>query len=332
MAEADSDTAHLCDAISRLPDELLHTILEKIPLLDAVTTGFLSRRWRDVWKYISMVEFGPLWVQLTGKDVFSSLNQFIRLHKGQKIQNFSVSFKYQPEMSTHVDSWIHFAISKHVKDLHLDFDAIDFRFNETRTDMIRYIEYDPCYEIPPCVFNCKSLVRLILCCCVLELPMSIQLPSLKVLRLQGIELPQDAIQILTSNAPVLQYLLLIDCNSTSDLHINIAPNQHFHNLEIIEHFFAVNHRTRMFIKAPTAFQVAFLGSMPRSKYIIEEVSEYAQFHFSFPEMFNLSGKHRLNILGNDSRIQKYENRFQEILASCHKSNDIRMCNWCIQVF
>ncbi|KAF2315989.1 hypothetical protein GH714_040784 [Hevea brasiliensis] len=200
MAEDDNDPAHLCDAIGRLPDELLHTILEKLPLLDAVSTGFLSHRWRDLWKYVSVVEFDPSWVELTGKEIVSSLNQFICLHKGPKIRSFSVRFIYQPEMSTHVVSWVLFAINKHVENLDLDFDVGD-------TNIARNTAFGPCYK--------------------------------------------------------------------------------------------------MFIKAPTAFQVAFMGSMPRSKYEIDEVSEWAAVYSSIHGMFGACGKDGINVLFKYSKVQNF---------------------------
>lgn len=325
MAEEDNNPAHSCDAISRLPDELLHTILDKLPLNDAVSTGFLSHRWRHLWKYVSTADFGPSWVQLTGKEIVSSLNQFICLHKGLKIQSFSVRFTYQPEMSKAVDSWVLFAINKHVENLDLDFDEDD-------ANIAKNTAVDPCYKLHTCVFNSKSLTMLLLCFCDLELPVSFQLQALKVLHLHRIELHHDIIQKVTSNAPVLQQLFLSDCNRTTDLHVHVAPNQHVCNLVIIENFFPVDHSTTMFIKAPTALNVGFMGSMPRSNYRIDEVSEYTEVYFSLHGMFDACGKHGINILFNDSNVQKYENILQELLASFQKADTINLCDWCIQVF
>ncbi|XP_055961248.1 F-box/LRR-repeat protein At3g03360-like [Mercurialis annua] len=323
MSEVNNDQR--LNIISKLPDEILQTILDKLPVIDAVSTGFLSRRWRDLWKYISVVEFDPSWVQLTGKDIISSLNQFICLHKGQKIQRFSVRFTYQPEMSATVDSWVLFAINKHVEDLDLDFDVTD-------NNIIENTAYAPCHKLLPNVFNNRSIVRLVLSFCDLELPMSIQLQSLKVLQLHRIELPQDAIQMLTSNAPILEQLFLSDCNRTKDLQIHVAPNPHFSDLVIVENFFPVNHTTKMYIKAPTAFQVAFMGSMPRSKYIIEEVQECDEAHFSLQGMFSACGKYGLNILVDDSSALRYEYVLLELLIRFRSSDTFHMCNWCIQVF
>eukprot|EP00257_Ricinus_communis_P020997 XP_015580373.1 uncharacterized protein LOC8277374 isoform X2 [Ricinus communis] len=227
-------------------------------------------------------------------------------------------------MSPSIDSWILFAINKHVEELDLDFDVAD-------TNIIQNTAYAPCYKLLPSVFNSKSLVSLILCFCDLELPTSIQLHSLKVLRLHRIELPQDAIQMLTSNAPVLQQLFLSDCNRTRDLRIHVAPSPRFCNLVIIENFFPVNHTTKIYIKAPTAFQVAFMGSMPRSRYIIEEVPECEETHFSLQGMFTACGKYGINILVDDSRALRYEFVLQELLARFRHTDTLHMCNWCLQL-
>ncbi|KDP31214.1 hypothetical protein JCGZ_11590 [Jatropha curcas] len=326
MAEAENDPKHLLcdDAIGKVPDEVLQTILDKVSVIDAVSTGFLSRRWRDLWKHISIIEFNPSWVELTGKEIVASLNQFVSLHIGHKIQKFSVRFTYKPEMSTNVDSWILFAINKHVEDLDLDFDVAD-------THIIKNTANAPCYKLLPCVFNSKSLVRAVLCFCALELPVSFRLQSLKVLRLHRIELPHDAIQMVTSNAPVLQQLFLSDCNRTKDLRVHVAPNPRFCNLVIIENFFPVNHTTQMDIKAPTAFQVAFMGSMPRSKYRIEEVSECVKVHFNLQGMFTACGRYAINVLANEFKARKYENALLEFLTGFRDTDTFHMCNWCIQL-
>ncbi|OMP09705.1 hypothetical protein COLO4_05213 [Corchorus olitorius] len=48
------------DRLSSLPDEILPRILGFSPMRDAVATGLLSRRWRNLWKSVSVFKFNPL--------------------------------------------------------------------------------------------------------------------------------------------------------------------------------------------------------------------------------------------------------------------------------
>ncbi|KAK9290301.1 hypothetical protein L1049_008468 [Liquidambar formosana] len=70
------------DLLSGLPDEILQVTLKKLPLDDAVKTGVLSRRWKDVWKYISKISIEPLWLDLTGKEIIPYPDHFVCLSLG----------------------------------------------------------------------------------------------------------------------------------------------------------------------------------------------------------------------------------------------------------
>lgn len=45
------------DRISDLPDGVLNHILTRLPTKSAVATGRLSRRWRYLWKHLSVLNF-----------------------------------------------------------------------------------------------------------------------------------------------------------------------------------------------------------------------------------------------------------------------------------
>ncbi|WKA00559.1 hypothetical protein VitviT2T_018901 [Vitis vinifera] len=45
------------DRISKLPNEILVSILSRVTLREAALTCFLSKRWRYLWTYISVLNF-----------------------------------------------------------------------------------------------------------------------------------------------------------------------------------------------------------------------------------------------------------------------------------
>ncbi|GLT29370.1 hypothetical protein SLA2020_042420 [Shorea laevis] len=316
MAETGNNPKHFCGIINRIPDEVIQTIVDKLSLVDAVRIGSISRRWKDLWKYISIIKFGPEWASSTGKDIIPSLNQFISQHRGQKIKEFCVEVTYKPEMSSFVDSWILFAIGKHVEELHIDFSVNDG---------------DPCHQLVPHVFNCKSLTSLRLTFCDLKLPASIQLQSLKEVHFHRIELPENAILTLTSRTPVLKYLFLSDCNRTKDLCIHVSPDCCLTLLVISDSSSVFNQGTRMVLNAPSVPNLTFDGYLLRSEYQIENITECSSVRFLGDVMFEACREVGLDIPFNDYQSLKFENLLQQLLLGCQKADSVHLSNLYIQV-
>jgi len=68
MAESNSKqgkTSEEEDRISNLPDDVLNHILSCLPTKTTVSTGRLSRRWRHLWKHLSVLNF----VDISDEDV-----------------------------------------------------------------------------------------------------------------------------------------------------------------------------------------------------------------------------------------------------------------------
>ncbi|KAL6313932.1 hypothetical protein AAG906_011659 [Vitis piasezkii] len=174
------------DFISRLPEDILLIILNKLPMEDAVATSLLSSKWRDLWKLTSNEKRNP------------SVNHFVRSHHGKEIKCFSVSLRCKKSMVPDVQSWITYAAKKNVEELCINLnDREDNRKN--RTYHLQHLCFPACFLW-------------------LDMDYFPHCESLKELHLEKLVLPNDEINGITEKSPALQLLCLINCNLSENLH------------------------------------------------------------------------------------------------------------------
>ncbi|GAB2299953.1 hypothetical protein Dimus_033998 [Dionaea muscipula] len=119
------------DIFNELPDNVLHNMLSRLRLRDAVCTQILSPRWRKLWdsKPPSALEFSLTSMFLTAKNkvycekyrwpcfdyrdrFLGAVDQFLKSYKGTEIDLFKVHFCLGKEYASHVDDWIKIAAQK----------------------------------------------------------------------------------------------------------------------------------------------------------------------------------------------------------------------------
>lgn len=122
---------NLSDFISRMPDDILVSILSRLPLKEAATTSNLSTRWRYLWCQTDSLDFDAN-EKLDKLAVDSKLrvverpkyinwvNRVTRQHKGPTIDEFRICFDLDKSSRGAIDKWVEFAISKRVQKLELD--------------------------------------------------------------------------------------------------------------------------------------------------------------------------------------------------------------------
>lgn len=94
------------DRISKLPDSLILSILELLPMRDVVRTMILSKRWKNLWTTVSCLNFINLW-----KYPESFVNRALKPWRGEKILKFKIDFWSSRSLtSRHVDSWVRCAL------------------------------------------------------------------------------------------------------------------------------------------------------------------------------------------------------------------------------
>ena len=108
---------------------------------------------------------------------------------------------------SHINAWVSAALSHDVQEI-----DINIRISRKKIGLL------------PCdLFTCQTLVVLKLSVHVLEVPTSVCLPNLKVLRLKGTEIKDDAsFSRLLSSCPSLEDLALLACVSDNITGLNIS--------------------------------------------------------------------------------------------------------------
>ncbi|XBI50114.1 hypothetical protein VPH35_113572 [Triticum aestivum] len=122
-----------------MPDDILIEILSLMTISEAAMTGFLSTRWRHVWKKIDHLildsyAFGMqeleksryhenplLWNDVATKFV-NKVNGLLHSRCGNKIKEFSIRFPLTSAHASNLDHWIDFAIAASTEKLFLDLD------------------------------------------------------------------------------------------------------------------------------------------------------------------------------------------------------------------
>ncbi|KAL2498992.1 putative F-box/fbd/LRR-repeat protein [Abeliophyllum distichum] len=173
------------DQISCLPDAILSHILSLIPLKSAVQTSILSKRWTNLWTFITNIEFEEEVVNAT-RSVYM-VDSVLSRCTSKQIDRFSLVVNVDVDFE-HVKAWANDAVGRNVRELRLK-----------RSIM------------PQCIFTCKTLTFLELVSDILfhrnNIPTSFDLPNLKTLR-TCLLYPKVLANKLFSSCPILEDLTI----------------------------------------------------------------------------------------------------------------------------
>ncbi|XP_043713321.1 F-box/LRR-repeat protein At3g59190-like isoform X1 [Telopea speciosissima] len=191
------------DRISNLPETILCRILSFLDMRYVVQTSLLSRRWRYIWTSVPNLDFDHQYFlsRIGGRDESKNgfmdfVDRVLLLRNSSDIQNFCISCGWYCDINR-IHSWIFVAVRRNVHQFHLK------------------IRPKEPLELPLCLFTCKSLRVLKLDMdyvpLELKLPDSMNLPLLKTLHLELVNLEEKLIAKILSGCPALETLILIMC-------------------------------------------------------------------------------------------------------------------------
>ncbi|XP_061346417.1 putative FBD-associated F-box protein At3g50710 [Gastrolobium bilobum] len=205
-------TATADDRISHLPDVLLTQILSLLPTKQSVNTGILSKRWRNLWATVEVLDFDdetPLdrresWTGSSRRYESRAHNKtgfaefvysVLLLHDAGKIKRFRLRCGAQPNCSElDIATWVTHVIRRGVEDLELSI------------SLTRYV------TLPRRLFNCDTVSVLKLNGVFLNAlaTFSVSLPVVRVLHVgdRVVFGSHDYVFKLLAGCPVLEDLVL----------------------------------------------------------------------------------------------------------------------------
>ncbi|XP_058104670.1 F-box/FBD/LRR-repeat protein At1g13570-like [Magnolia sinica] len=227
------------DVYDCLGKSLLDTILSLLPFHEAVKTSILSKTWQHAWTSIPYLDIDPFvtlppermeeeekkataaeesdqhWAPLEGGDEWIMIvDKILASHPGV-IQRCRISTWYS-KSSSNVDRWIKDLMKRFIAELVIESGGLGFS-----------------YKVPQTLFQYKSLKKLELHGCAVNLPSYICLKdkNLRMLQLYNTDISVDTIQRFLSECGLLESLTLHGWYNVDVPFLNISA-PHLRDLDI----------------------------------------------------------------------------------------------------
>ncbi|XP_062003332.1 F-box/LRR-repeat protein At3g03360-like [Rosa rugosa] len=274
----------MVDRVSASPDDILVSLVSRLPLKEAVATSVLSRRWQNVGLSTMTLRFDAVDFSIDNnkRHYFNQpkefkeqeswkyinwVNHVVQQHRGKHIEEFRISFCLDSRFSSSINEWIQFAMENSVERLELDFYPEVFAKHEDHTF--------PHKLLGLCIPNLGSCAY------------NIGFKSLKVLQLRHVGVTGEVLEYFLSNCPILEslsvastkhlvnlrvvgssialkYLVVRDCDNLESIEIRDAHNENpvlpllanLKHLEllVVANYYEALHHINSFLKASPYLQ------------------------------------------------------------------------------
>ncbi|KAL9665894.1 hypothetical protein QQ045_000215 [Rhodiola kirilowii] len=282
--------------MDQLSDDLLIHILSFLDNLAEISrTAILSRRWRNLWRYNTRLDFSPMY--LLPKDMLSTshasyiawVNNFIEARNAipelPPVKQLRLMYGLDDKYRCDIDRWINFAIVNRVEKLRLEFAAYTEHLSYP-ADMYKLSE--------ECWYRAPSGLSSLTC--------------LKSLFLSSVNVSNQFIEFILSSCPLLEDLMLHYAGTYTNLDVSGAPSLQLKRLRIdIADDFALNKLCA-----------------PRLTSLFYESPQFSPQTIDVPMLTDLTIGRRI---GRGQRIMKYLDHFWSYLPLLEKLDLMMTEEW-----
>ncbi|KAL7155902.1 hypothetical protein ABFS83_03G107300 [Erythranthe nasuta] len=219
------------DIISELPDDILISIIERLSLKSGIRTSVLSRRWRNLHKYVPKSEIcycgyltGHDWLDDQPHDsnsIVDSFDRFLKIRSGSKLSNLHLSCCLTKSVTDRFERSIYSLGRLGIEKMFL---RCDCRGTYAKRDTGFSFSLDLLLKMP-------SLKYLALISCYLKPSLRSQCNSLQFLSLSHVTFLPGVMDCILSNCSRLRSLSLEYCKCPSKLSIR-GPNLELNYLRV----------------------------------------------------------------------------------------------------
>ncbi|XP_020188692.1 F-box/FBD/LRR-repeat protein At1g13570 [Aegilops tauschii subsp. strangulata] len=218
-----------------LPEDVLCTILSKLPAKEAVRTSVLSSDWRCTWTACPRLSFGAddISKNVKGKPqrtqmFIDHVNAVLTKHSGRALDQLEIKFIFETKLVDYLNNWIRFAMSAHTKSLAFDL-----------APPSNFPEYGDHYRFPFEQFTDNKSVSCLAC---LQLsfvrfeppPTSfIGFPNLRKLHLHVVKTTRQDLESVLCSCVNLEWLSLLRCHLKDEMKVVRRPLSHLRYLHVV---------------------------------------------------------------------------------------------------
>ncbi|KAL3843447.1 hypothetical protein ACJIZ3_000850 [Penstemon smallii] len=220
------DVDEMDDIISELPNDILLSIISRLSTIEAVRTSILSRKWRDLYKFIHHVKFDcfdMLKFSLRGNPRFGveAVDTFFQHYSGPRFGVEAVDTFFQHYSGSKLVSFrltCHFR-SPYLDSFHLWMQSL-CRLGVEQLELLRIDKDHEPYFSWNLLYEASSLEKVSLNNFNLKLELMNSCYPFKVLEFHCVDFAPGAIECIVSSCPSLTTLTLTECTLPSKVCIH----------------------------------------------------------------------------------------------------------------
>jgi hypothetical protein len=224
--------SHVCFCVQ----DILCSIVSRLPIRDAIRTGILSSHWKHVWRHHTNLTFNLCTLKrgcnngsAFGEHKFiARVDRLLQLHSGTGVDVMEFRYPLLNKHADHIDQWIRFALVSKAKDLILHLSSITFSrnipYNELPAHRPQLYSF-PCHMFGSGEGSCLQCLQLSSVSLNL-LPADFSgFPNLKRLVMVDVDITNEQVECLLSKCNLLEFIEIACCRMLTSLRARRPLNQ-----------------------------------------------------------------------------------------------------------